>query len=79
MNRSYRVRWDELVTRLRARSGLPVAWIARRVAGMDERTLHRVARGEGVEPKFSQGMALLDYAVEWLSAEDWRAVRGGAA
>lgn len=74
----YNVNWSEMMARLRARSGRPLAHVARSVAAMDERTINRLARGEVREPRFSQGMALLDFAADYLTPDDWRAVRRGA-
>lgn len=74
----YHVNWSELLIRLRARTGSALAPLARSVAAMDERTANRLARGDAKEPRWSQGMALLDFAADHLTAEDWKAVRGWA-
>lgn len=75
----YRVDWSELLCRLRARTGRPLAWVARNVAGMDERSINRLARGDstGEQLRFQQGLRLLDYAADHLQPEDWARIRGG--
>lgn len=50
--------WQKIILNLR-RAGFPVEAQARRV-GMDPDTLRHYARGECREPRFSQGLALLD-------------------
>lgn len=74
----YNVDWCELLLRVRNRSDRSLAWIARTVAAMDERTINRLSRGESIEPKWSQGMALLDFAADYLTDQDWIAVRRGS-
>jgi hypothetical protein len=74
----YWIDWGELVNRLRSRSGRSLAWIARHVADMDERTIQRFGRGEATTtPRFHQGMALLDFAADHLTPDDWRCIRLG--
>lgn len=75
---AYRIDWMALLLRVRAVTGRSLAAVAREV-GMEERTVNRLARGEIAEPRLSAGLALLDLAADWLSVDDWRAVRGGAA
>jgi len=74
MSAAYRPDWSALLTRLRARSQVPLAHIAREV-GMDERTINRLARGEIREPRFSSAMKLLDIAADALCDTDWHNIR----
>jgi hypothetical protein len=71
----YRLDWTEALSRLRARSGVALARHARD-CGMDDRTIHRLARGEIQDPRMRQGLRLLDRCAEHLSPDDWAAVRG---
>lgn len=50
--------WQKVILNLRA-SGLSASATARRVKA-DAATVQRLARGEIKEPRFSQGLALLD-------------------
>lgn len=75
MSRAYRPDWSTLLCRLRARTGAPLARIGREI-GMQERTINRLARGEIAEPRFSQGLSLLDYAADTLDPSDWAHIRG---
>lgn len=50
--------WSAVVNNLR-REGLSAATVARKV-NADPATVQRLARGEIKEPRFSQGLALLD-------------------
>lgn len=43
--------------------------------GMDERTINRLARGEIKDPRFGQGVRLLDLAVDYLTPDEWNRVR----
>lgn len=74
MTHPYRPDWSALLNRLRARSAIPLARTAEQV-GMDERTINRLARGEIREPRFSQGLHLLDLAAEVVSPTDWHDIR----
>jgi len=44
-------------------------------AGMSEKTINRLKRGEIWDPHFSQGLRLLDLAVDYLTAEEWARVK----
>lgn len=58
-----RIDWQRIVLNLR-QAGCSVSEIHRR-AHMDERTVQRFARGELQEPRWSQGIALLDLHHRW--------------
>ena len=53
-----KIDWSAVVNNIR-REGLSATSAARKV-GADATTLQRLARGEIKEPRFSQGLALLD-------------------
>ena len=55
--------WQVVTLNLRA-AGCPLAKI-KAGAGMDDRTIHRLQRGEIEEPRFSQGIRLLDLHQKW--------------
>ncbi len=57
--------WQTVTLNLRA-AGCPLAKI-KSGARMDDRTIHRLQRGEIAEPRFSQGLALLDLHVKWCA------------
>ena len=46
-----------------------------RDCGLDDQTIGRLARGEIQEPRFGQGIRLLDAAADLLTPEEWREVR----
>ncbi len=49
-------------------------------AHMDDRTIHRLQRGEIAEPKFSQGLALLDLHVKWCAEKhDFKKIGKGCS
>ncbi len=50
--------WQKLILNLRS-AGLSTLMVSKR-ANMDAQTVTRFARGELKEPRFSQGLALLD-------------------
>lgn len=56
------VKWDRLALNLRKK--MPLEKMAD-LAGMDAGTLRRLARGETLEPKFTQGLILLDLHLEY--------------
>jgi len=51
--------WQQALLNIRAKSGVSLATIARRL-NTTERHLNRIARGEVEEPKFSKGIEILD-------------------
>ena len=67
------VDWSLLLQLLRKHAG-PLARLAPR-AGMDERTINRLARGEIQQPRFNQGLLLLDLADDYLTSDEWQRVR----
>ena len=67
------VDWSLLLMLLRKHAG-PLARLAP-LAGMDERTINRLARGEIQQPRFSQALLLLDLAHDHLPGVDWERVR----
>ena len=68
--------WTVLLPLLRRR--VPLNQLGDQI-GMDERTINRLARGEIKDPRFGQGVRLLDLAVDLLDADEWRRVRQAAA
>jgi hypothetical protein len=66
------VDWTTLLPMLQRR--VPLMRIGDTV-GMDEKTINRLARGEIKEPRFGQGLRLLDLAVDYLTPEEWSRVR----
>lgn len=65
--------WPLLLACLRKQAG-PLSRLAPE-AGMDERTINRLARGEIHQPRFSQALLLLDLAHDHLPAADWERIR----
>ncbi len=55
--------WQTVTLNLRA-AGCPLAKI-KSGARMDDQTIHRLQRGEIEEPRFSQGVRLLDMHERW--------------
>lgn len=70
------VDWPLLLALLRKHAG-PLARLAR-LARLDERTINRLARGDVAQPRFDQGVLLLDLARDHLPADDWHRVRAGS-
>ena len=67
------VDWPLLLNILRARAGSLDAIAPR--CRMTGATLRRLARGDVAQPRFDQGVRLLDIAAEHLQAADWQRVR----
>lgn len=70
------INWQQLTLTLRTRSRQPLSAHAK-AAGMDWRTINRLARGETAAPRWDQGCRLLDIAADHLTAEDWARVAQG--
>lgn len=70
------VDWTLLLPLLRRRASL--SRIGDTV-GIDEATINRLARGEIKDPRFSQGLRLLDLAADVLTPEEWERVRKASA
>ena len=64
--------WQLLVLKLR--SVAPLSVISKRLRRNPE-WLSTIARGDVMEPKFSDGIALLDYAHDHLPADEIRRCR----
>lgn len=64
--------WQLVANMLRRHA--PLAEIERQI-GMARGSLNRIARGEADEPKFSTGMALLDYAHDVLPPDQFERAR----
>ncbi len=66
------VDWQQLALDIR-HAGVPLRTASRRI-GENTGFVSQLARGEVREPKFSQGMALLDLHVDVCGAENTRAL-----
>lgn len=64
--------WPLLALKLRCHA--PLHTISREL-GKHPGWLSHISRGEVVEPKFSDGLALLDYAADHLPVEELRRCR----
>lgn len=78
MQRTPIIDWPLLLSRLRARSGIAIAKFADD-AGMDEKTINRLARGEINQPRFDQGVMILDLCADYLTDADWNEIRDMSA
>ncbi len=63
------INWQLIVLKLRYHKPL---WTISRELGRSHGWLSQIARGEITEPKFSDGLAILDYAHDVLGADGLR-------